>query len=323
MRVDYILDLSPPKAEVKLLRLFCWWHLLSFDAPTVAVVWAYLFARIMHVRLPWFAALILALGTWLIYVADRLLDGVSHDELKPLRERHHFYARNSKHFLLAALAGCPILLWLIATRMSSFTRRDDTVVFGVAMVYFAAIHGPSLWVRNGTNPPGQHETHFFKNSASGTKVWLPKEVAVAILFAAATAVPAWSRLGGNIAGQSAELSVAVICFGALCWLNCVAIEHWETMDSFEPSFKHMHRTTEWAGRNVARIALTVCGGTLSLSAAITMLPTTLLLRSVFLSAALSAAALFVLDRFRRNLSSIQLRVAADAALLTPLLFLMR
>jgi hypothetical protein len=75
------------------------------------------------------------LGTGLIYIAGRLLDDVSHDKLKPLRERHHFYARNSQHFLMAALAGCMILLWLIATRMSSFTRRDDTVVFGVAMVY--------------------------------------------------------------------------------------------------------------------------------------------------------------------------------------------
>jgi len=311
------------ESEVKLLRLLCWWHLLSFDAPTVAVVWTYLFARIMYVHLPWSAGLILALGTWLIYIADRLLDGVTNDQLKPLRERHRFYARNSKHFLLAALAGCTILLWLIATRMSSFTRRDDTVVFGVAMFYFAAIHGSSLCMRRGENPFGQNASHLFENCASGTKVRLPKEVAVAILFSAATAVPAWSRLSGDVAVQHAGLSLAVICFATLCWLNCVAIEHWETADGFEPSFKHMHATTEWAGRNLARLALTVCGLALYMSEAITTLPTLLSLRPVFLSVALSAAALFALDHVRRKLSSIQLRAAADAALLTPLLFLIR
>ncbi len=311
------------KPEPILLRVLCWWHLLSFDAPTVAVVWSYFFAQIMHVRLPWSAPLILGLGTWLIYIADRLLDGVSNDELKPLRERHHFYARNRKHFLLVALAGGTMLLWLIATRMSSFTRRDDTVVFGVAMVYFGAIHGSSLWVRHVRSSPGENETHLFKNGAFGTKVWLPKEVAVAFLFAAATAVPAWSRMGGDVAGKFAELSLAVICFAALCWLNCVAIEHWETMDGVEPSFDHMHASTEWAGRNLARIALTVCGIGLYMSAAATTLSTLPSVRFVFLAAALSSAALFALDRFRRNFSPIHLRAAADAALLTPLLFLLR
>ncbi len=305
------------------MRLIRWWHLLSFDAPTVAVVWAYLFASVMHVRLPWLGALILALGTWLIYIADRLLDGISHDELKPMRERHHFYARNCKHFLFAALTGCTILLWLIATRMPSFTRRDDTIVFGVVMVYFAAIHGSSLRMGKTANPPVQNETNPIENGSSGRKTRLPKEVAVAILFAVATAVPACSRIGRNAAGHYAEMSLAVICFAVLCWLNCVAIEHWETTKGFEPSFKHMHATTKWAGRNLARIALAVCVIALEIAAATTMLPKTLSLQSVFLSAALSAIALFALDRFRRKLSSIQLRIAADAALLTPLIFLLR
>jgi hypothetical protein len=300
---------------VKLLRVLCWWHLLSFDAPTVAVVWSYFFAHIMGVRLPWSAVLILGLGTWLIYIADRLLDGVAGDELRPLRERHHFYARNRKHFLVIALGVGTTLLWLIATRMSFFTRRDDAIVFGVAMVYFGAIHGSALW--------GRHGHYLSKNGASGTRAWLPKEVAVAILFAAATAVPAWSRLGSDAAGKYAALSLAVICFAALCWLNCVAIEHWETMDGREPSFNHMHASTEWAGRNLAGIALTVCGIGLYMSAATMTLPAPPSVRFVFLSAALSAAALFALDRFRRNLSSIELRVAADAVLLTPLLFLIQ
>ena len=260
------------KAEVIFLRLIRWWHLLSFDAPTVAVVWAYLFARMMHVRLPWLGGLILALGTWLIYTADRLLDGVSHDELRPLRDRHYFYAKNRKYFLLAALTVSTGLLWLITTHMSPFTRRNDTVVFGVVVVYFAAIHGSSVKKRKTANPSGRNETLSFQNGSLCSRFSLPKEVAVAILFAVATAVPVWSRMGSNIAGQTMEMSLAVICFATLCWLNCVAIEHWETTSGFEPSFKHMHATTKWAGRNLARIALAVCVIALDVAAATTMSP---------------------------------------------------
>ncbi len=301
------------------MTLICWWHLLSLDAPTVAAVWAYLFAHVVHIRLPWIAPLILALGTWLIYIADRLLDGISHEESKRLRERHYFYARNFKLFLTAVLAGGAILLWLIATRMYVFARIEDAVVFGAAMAYFGVIHGTSLGGRKRVEEVGQNEASLAKNDARSKRVRLPKELAVALLFASATAVPAWSRLDGTDAGQFRNLSMAVICFAVICWLNCVAIEHWETTDRFEPSFFHMHATTEWAGRNLASIAVAISGIAFCLSV-VTIGPVAL--EPVFLSAALSAAMLFALNSLRGSLSSLQLRVAADAALLTPLLFLM-
>ena len=51
---------------------------------------------------------------------------------------------------------------------------------------------------------------------------------MAILFAAATAVPAWSRLGGAANGLGKEqLAPAVVFFAGLCWINCVGIEKWE------------------------------------------------------------------------------------------------
>jgi hypothetical protein len=187
-------SLASPEKEMRLVRFLYWWHLLSLDAPTVAAVWACLFARITHIRLPWIAALILALGTWLIYIADRLLDGISPDELKRLRERHHFCARNCKRFLIAAMAGCAILLWLIATRMYPFTRRDDAIIFVVAMAYFGAIHGPSFWVPKRSTHFVQKETRLLKDAASATKVWMPKEAAVAILFAAANQLTLNSHL---------------------------------------------------------------------------------------------------------------------------------
>jgi hypothetical protein len=54
-----------------LLRL---WHLMSLDAPTVAVIWSLSFAWAAGVHLPRWIPVLLALGTWAVYVGDRLLD---------------------------------------------------------------------------------------------------------------------------------------------------------------------------------------------------------------------------------------------------------
>ena len=66
------------------------WHLLSLDAPTVAALWCWSFARVAHIDLPGEAPLLLALGTWLVYVADRILDGLDRAKHAHMRERHHF-----------------------------------------------------------------------------------------------------------------------------------------------------------------------------------------------------------------------------------------
>src|SRR5271156_21025 len=36
----------------RLYNLAEWWHLLSLDAPTVAALWSWFFARAMHLHLP-------------------------------------------------------------------------------------------------------------------------------------------------------------------------------------------------------------------------------------------------------------------------------
>ncbi|HEX3435703.1 MAG TPA: hypothetical protein VHT24_02975 [Pseudacidobacterium sp.] len=75
-----------------------YWHLLSLDAPTVAALWSWSFARAAHVELPILAPLLLAAGTWLVYVADRILDGASRAKYDGLQLRHHFYCSIEDHF---------------------------------------------------------------------------------------------------------------------------------------------------------------------------------------------------------------------------------
>jgi hypothetical protein len=279
-------------------RILEHWHLLSLDAPTVAALWSWFFARAMHIDLPWHAPLLLALGTWLVYVADRILDGTRAISSTPLRERHRFHAQHRKAFLTAGAAvGCA-LLWLIVARMSANARYEDTVLFSAALLYLVLVHKPRI----------------------GGTGWLPKELAVGIVFAAATAVPAWSRLHSGLNAARAALFPAVALFAAICWLNCVAIERWENLTpAGQLESPDAHTTTRWVAGHFRPVALSLAAISAALaSISISRNPGTL---AVYLAVMTAALCLVAIDRFRKRLSSLHLRVTADAALLTPLILI--
>jgi len=279
------------------------WHLLSLDAPTVAGLWAWSFARAVHLHLPWSAPLLLALGTWLIYVADRILDGFRADAAS-LRPRHHFYARHWSAFVAMAVAGGTVLLWLIVERMNPRARREDTFLFLAALLYFLLIHLPL------------HRLPLHRMER-----WLPKEMAVGILFSAATAVPAWSRLSIEGSVGSRALLPSVFAFAVLCWLNCVAIEAWEDFAFFIPGHNggsiRANLTTRYAGTHLPVFAslLVVVAVMLGLAT----WANTRSLAALDFAIAASSILLALLDGQRYRISPMGLRIAADAVLLTPVL----
>jgi hypothetical protein len=122
------------------------------------------------------------------------------------------------------------------------------------------------------------------------RTW-PKELAVAILFALGATVAAW-----NAIRSAADVEVVVL-FSCLCWINCMAIEKWE------------RRGFHWP----IGIAATVVAA----AAAFTCVD-----RPVLGGAEIASAIAFIfLDFRRRRISADALRVLADVALLTPVLFL--
>jgi hypothetical protein len=169
------------------------------------------------------------------------------------------------------------LAWAVATHMRPEAMRDDACVGFFALLYLFAVH------RMATRR-------------------LPKELAVALIFSIATAVPAWSRLQ---AGKG-QLAPAVLFFALLCWINCVGIEKWEG--------GKFHSTTRWAGLHLRAIVTIIA--LFSLAAA--LLAPSRGLTAVYLAALFSSGLLFALDARSSHLSPLQLRIAADAALLTPL-----
>jgi hypothetical protein len=273
-----------------------WWHLLSLDAPTVAALWSWFFARAMHLRLSLVPALLLALGTWLLYVTDRILDGLRERPGELLRERHRFHARHRTAFLVAASLLVVLLAWYVLTRMRPEARREDAWLAAFALLYLFTVHRRTTSTH--PNPPR-----------------LPKELAVGILFAAATAVPAWSRLNAGAGLGKAQLAPAIVFFAMLCWINCVGIEKWEAGGP-SPARSNPHLTTRWASLHLRPIVTMIA--LFSLAAA--LLAPTRGLMAVYLAALLSSGLLFTLDARSAHFSPLHRRIAADAALLTPLAF---
>lgn len=287
-------------------RLWIWWHLLSLDAPTVAVVWCWFFAAAFGVTLPPTALITLALGTWCVYVADRLLDGWRSVDMTDLRDRHWFYLRHRKPFVIAWIAAALPLAYLILFRVQPAVRTDDMILCLIGIGYFLLIH---------------HRSHGDRFS---------KELFVGFLFSIATAVPTWTRLQ-----EGRGLLLAAICtFGAACWLNCVAIQTWEDAEASREVMQHHLAATRSGGLRarqirVPRRTLTGLMGSHLTAFAIVIGALAVSLASFHagrtvwpLFVAVAASSLIFLALIHRNarLRALSLRILADGALLTPLLF---
>ena len=267
-----------------------YWHLLSLDAPTVAVVWTLSFAAALHVNLPVLGPMMLALATWLIYVADRLLDAAGPAQTGSLQTRHHFHHRYRTVFFIVAAGILPLLAWLVISRLEPAPLREDLVLAGCSLVYLLCIHFP-LGV------------------AARTHIRLPKELIVGIIFAAACGIPTWSR-----DPMARPLLFLPLClFACLCWINCVAIEYWES--SVESSVK-LHRSTLWLGRHFKVVTGSLAG--LAAATLLVSMPAhNAALVALLLSVSASSSGLAWLHHRRRTIDPLRLRAAADAVLLAP------
>ena len=178
------------------------WHLASIDAPTVAIIWSLAFAWAANVRLPWWVLVLLSLGVWTVYVADRLLDasaGMRSPALEQLRERHFFHWRHRRVLVPAALAAALIAAWFVLLLMPGTTRKHDALLAAASLVYFTRVH-------------------------SGRK-FLPlfsKELLVGAIFTFGCALPTFSRVHLSLAWW--PLLTAILAYALLAWLNCYAID---------------------------------------------------------------------------------------------------
>ena len=275
------------------------WHLASLDAPTVAVVWSLAFAWAAGVHLPAWIPVRLALATWAVYIADRLLDAraaLRTDKLNSLCERHLFHHRHRRLFLPIALGAACAALWIVFTQMPLIARERNSILAAAALAYFTGVHySPRL--------PHLHPSPLVKLSPL-----VKKELLVGLLFTAACALPAFSRAAVQLAPTRGPLIAAAVVFALLAWLNCHAIDRWETP-------KPMHDPQIFAPACLLAFSALPLAGFLS-----SIQPR---FAALLVAGAAGALLLAVLDRSRTRLTPLALRAGADLALLTPLALLLR
>ncbi len=285
-----------PHAPLHAPALIRYWHLASLDAPTVAIAWSLAFAWAAAVHLPAWVPLLLALGTFTVYIGDRLLDAraaLRSGAVHTLRDRHFFHWRHRR--LLATLAGLSAIAAaaLLFTLVPVVTRERDSVLAAAALAYFSGVHSRRPM------PTRLATLH--------SAVPLSKEMLVGLLFTTGCVLPVFSRLHANVALSSRlwPLLSAALFFAAIAWLNCHAIDRWETAT---PS------------RIIAAASLLALAG---LSLAFALASAQPRLAALFIAGSASALLLALLHRSRTRLTPLALRAAADLALLTPLLLLAR
>lgn len=260
------------------------WHLLSLDAPTVAVLWTWFIARANHIHLPIAATLAMGIAVWMLYAADRLLDAQSTQQ-DTLEARHLFHHRHRTAFLTGILVASAALA-LLLPRLDTESIHLYLILGGLVFGYFILIHAT-------------HSAHR-----------LPKEIAVGIFFAAAIFIPTVARQPHL---RLALLPPALL-FATLCSLNCLFIYTWEHTTSHTEHAAHA--TTRLALHHLSFIAVSITLTGLALALTDRSIPW-----PVPIATTIAAMLLLTLHQRNHHIQPTILRAAADMVLLTPILFL--
>ncbi|HEU5351603.1 MAG TPA: hypothetical protein VFU55_08400 [Terracidiphilus sp.] len=291
---------------MRILHLASLWHLASLDAPTVAVVWSLAFAWAAGVVLPLWVPVLLALVTWSAYILDRLLDarsGLRAHRFSQLRLRHIFHWRHRRILLPIAVASALAAAAILFVSLPAFALTPDSLLAAATFAYFSGVHSRRT-------PAALHPIRLAPFPS--------KESLVGLLFTAGCAVPAFTRLrplhSAAAAPFAALLFTCVLgCFALLAWLNCHAIARWEARPA--PHKTRIRPRTGIPLRSgllaFAALGLASCIGRAHPRFAL-----------LLTAAACSALLLALLDRNRRRLSPLTLRVAADLVLLAPAFLLL-
>ena len=249
-------------------RVWLWPNLLSLDAPAVALLWQILFVRCFHASAGTASAVLLTLAVWLIYAADRMLDAWRG---AITTQRHEFYRLHWRAVLPVWLTLLAAASWIAWVQLPPALWSRGMLLACGSVVYLGTVHGAPAWWRRPDS----------------------KEAEVGVVFALGVSLAAWPMV------QTWTDILAIAQFCVLCWMNCVAIEDWESGSR-------------------AR-GLVIAG------AAWVALVSVLLLREhrpvIACAETVSAFGLVALDRYSRRLSPEAMRVWADLVLLSPIFFL--
>jgi hypothetical protein len=197
--------------------------------------------------------------------------------------RHRFMARHSRWFVASAI-------WVFASAAVAAWRFPLAIWVG-ALELTAAV-GIYLGFVHLLGDRVRHH-------------W-PKEFVIGAVFAAGSTIATWTSARGAWP--------AILLFAGLCTLNCCAVDYWEWQGN-GVLLRYPHTMTRWVARHFMWCAVGLLAAAVVVFALVgTMIP---------IAVSASVLLLMLVNGRRRWLSPEAIRLLADAALLTPLLFLPR
>ena len=263
-----------------------WPNLLGLDAPAVAVVWQWLFARVFGADLPAVFHLILGLSVWCVYLADRLYDSIRAPSIGSQTDRLGFTQRHFSALCCVALTAGVANLFLIIRYVPRSLILTGLITAGLLGVYYL--------IR-------------LKGNARLASA-IPREILCGMIFGLGCVIAPHAFLANNLGW---DYFFATILLGLVCSANCILISVWEKDEDIACN---AHSIATTPSRLIPHLAHTL---TLLIILAATMAffgPW-----QIHLAVCLSALSLRMMLHFENRLSQQSLRVLADAVLLTPLL----
>lgn len=258
-------------------------NLLGLDAPLIAVVWLFLFARTWRVNYhPWEAYVVLGLSVWILRVSSKLLV----EAMKGEDERDEFLRRHKKGFCrgLLVMGVLSVVLTLRYFPLSAY----NYLLIGAVLVggYFIL----ALF-----STPDENEISYAKHLLAGAT------------FAFGTAMMAHVYLP-NLGIRELFYSREFISFAVLCLLVSSALELWA----------HAARVHDIEVRAADELALTLPLTLLGAAALVFAVQDGMMVSRPFFYAVLTGAALLhVVNRTRARFSMDALKALAVLCLLVP------
>jgi hypothetical protein len=265
-----------------------WINVLSLDAPIVALLWQIFFFKQFHLELHWIDSFILISSVWLVYVADRWLDGFQIGKNDAKTARHRFYMRYRLSTVLSFVLVLIVTTWLAFERLDFVSIRNGALILCLVGAYFANNHLIKFWQR------------FF-----------PKEIFIAVIFSLGTGLFVFSKIG------LLKLLIPMGIFAILCFLNCCLIAKWEVEQDEAQNQKSIISDYPQMGRYIKAALMGIFVITLLV---VWFYPSASCV-DIWRASGVSALILFWLDTVQLHLDREDLRLFADVALMTPLLFL--
>jgi hypothetical protein len=267
-------------------RWWQWLTVLSLDAPLVAILWQALFASLVDVRLPWHDPVLLGLAVWMVYAADRWIEGLRLEPEIVQTSRHLFYIRHRWPVFWTVVVVAMVTVVIALRHLESMELKAGVMLVVPTLLY---LFSHQLL----------HRHHPLR---------LPKEICIAVIFSLGCALAPVV----HAPDRWMLLLVPSLLFCLLCFANCALISLWEK----EVDFSHGQTSLAWQIGKAARFIHSlpwlamIAGGVLwAMSEAV--------MRPALVCVATSGGLLGLLDSVQPTIGRLHARAAIDFTMMTP------